>query len=118
MSYDVYFYEGDKLVEFDRPVNIRGGTYCYGGTRFAWLNITYNYASFFLEYIDPEKGIRSLYGKTAKEVIEVLDEVIPHMSGEPEDDYWMGTEGNAKDALCNLRLLACLCPEDAILKGN
>lgn len=112
MSYDMSFDCGP----IDRH-NISGGTYALGGTSEPWFNITYNYSPFFYR-LWPEKGIRGLYGMTAKQVVEELDRRIPELSGRPVDDYWAATEGNAKAALLGLRALAASCPPDAVLDGD
>jgi len=113
MSYDLEF-----NCELETPHHIKGGTYALGGTPRPELNITYNYGRIFCTFLEDPKGIRSLYGKTAAEVIARLDEVIPKMQGRPDDDYWAATEGNARQALVNLRDLAKMCPPDAILDGD
>ena len=40
------------------------------------------------------------------------------MNGEPDQDYWKATEGNAKAALVSLRDLAALCPPQSVLVGD
>lgn len=112
MSYDMSFDCGP--IEHH---NIKGGTYAVGGTTDPWFNITYNYSPFFYK-LWPEKGIRSLYGLMASDVVQELDAKIPLLSGEPDDNYWSPTEGNAKAALIGLRALAAACPSDSILNGD
>lgn len=70
MSYDITLNDpvtGDTLL-LDAPHNMRGGTFCVGGTARAWLNVTYNYAPHFLRALGPE-GIRTLYGMTGPRAI-------------------------------------------------
>jgi hypothetical protein len=44
VSYDVYLADIDgEPIYLDEPHDQRGGTYELGGTREAWLNVTYNY---------------------------------------------------------------------------
>jgi hypothetical protein len=107
MSYDLYF----ECDPFERPVPIMGGTYQVGGTTEARLNITYNYAPFFREYLGP-KGIRSLYGLRAAEVVERLGRVIPLMTGDPDPDYWPRPWPVERNPLCPDRAEAFLsgCP--------
>ena len=112
MSYDLQFDCGPIVGH-----GISGGTHAVGGTTEPWLNITYNYGSFFRQHW-PDKGIRALYGKTAEQVVAELDRVIRRMKGMPSADYWEATEGNARAALVNLRRLALLCPPDAVLEGD
>ena len=113
MSYDLEFDCGPLPEKH----TITGGTYQSGGSRDPWLNITYNYAPFFYA-LWPDKGIRSLYGRTAGEVIKAIDAVLPKMKGEPSRNYWDATEGNAKEAPKGLRSLAEMCPADSILSGD
>ena len=113
MSYDLGFDCGN----LDASHEIKGGTYAMGGTSAPWLNITYNYSSHFQKFLG-EGGIRSLYGKTAADVIVCTEKAIAAMSGDPSDNYWDATEGNAKAALESLRDIANLCPPDAVLDGD
>lgn len=113
MSYDLEFDCGPLPDDHD----IRGGTFAMHGTTSPCLNITYNYASHFAKFLG-EDGIRSLYGKTAAEVIVHTEKAISQMVGSPSDDYWDATEGNAKAALTSLRDLAILCPKSSILSGD
>lgn len=119
MSYDIYLGEpgsGDTII-FDESHDITGGTFALGGTDEAWLNITYNYAKFYYEHIDPKTGIRSLYGKTGKEVIPVLEKAIKALGTETDKDYWKATPGNAGAALQGLLIFAKARP-DGIFNGD
>lgn len=113
MSYDLQFDCGPL------PENhhVTGGTYAIGGTRDPRINITYNYGFHFRRFLG-DGGIRSLYGKTAADVVAITTKAIEVMTGEPDDDYWAATEGNAKAALESLRNLAKHCPQDAVLSGD
>lgn len=110
MSYDIYLTDPvtGKTIEFDKPHQLKGGTYALGGTTEAWLNITYNYAKHF-KNIGP-KGIRSIYGMKAWESVPHLKAVIDQLKDDVSDNYWESTEGNAKQALINLVKLAKLAP--------
>jgi hypothetical protein len=101
MSYDIRL----NGVEFSEPHDLRGGTYQVGGTTSAHLNVTYNYVHHFRRVLG-EKGIRFIYGMTANDSIGVLEKAIAQMNGEPDDDYWAATEGNARAALKDLLILA------------
>jgi hypothetical protein len=110
MSYDISLLDASgKVVEFEEPVDIRGGTYCAGGTFTAWLNVTYNYAPHFYRVLG-EKGIRSIYGLTGLQSLPLLDAAIEALADDVDDDYWTPTEGNAKESLKNLRWLASKAP--------
>ena len=117
MSYDIYLHDaknGDVLIVRH---DLRAGTYCLGGSDTAWLNITYNYSGHFRRVLG-EKGIRAIYGLTAAESLPVLDAAIAQLGTDRDLDYWNPTEGNARVALENLRLLARACQPDAIWNGD
>jgi len=91
---------------------IKGGTYCVGGTTEMALNITYNYSDIINRKME-ELGILKedsysyayyLNGKTGAETIEPLKKIISSL----KDD---ATEGNAKRALCGLLAFAQLRPD-------
>ena len=119
MSYDIYLCEPGthQAIEFEFVHEIRGGTYCMGGTNEDHLNVTYNYGQHFRDAIDPEKGIRWLYGKTGAECIPVLKAAIEKLGTEQHHDYWEATPGNAGRALCGLLAFAQLRP-DGVFDGD
>lgn len=109
MSYDMWFEnEKGEEIQLSKPQNLRGGTYAVGGTRSASFNITYNYSKYYYDKIDSEYGIRFLYDKKPAEIVAILNDAIKSMSGEPSDNYWENSEGNAKLALLNLLALSAL----------
>jgi hypothetical protein len=116
MSYDIRFKDATtgETVILSETHSLRGGTYILGGTREAWLNITYNYAPHYCRVLDQDKGIRSLYGKTGAEAVPLLEAAIGKLGTDESDDYWEATEGNARAALVNLLTLARACPEGVI----
>lgn len=118
MSYDIYLVDANthEILLFDEPHHLRGGTYCVGGTTEAWLNITWNYSSYFHRVIDGGDGIRFLYGKTGKESIPILAKAIAALSDDVTS-YWEATEGNARRALADLLFLAIVFPK-GIWKGD
>lgn len=118
MSYDIELTDpvsGERL-QLDSPHDMRGGTYAVGGTREAWINITYNYAPHFYALFG-DKGIRWLYGKTAAETLANLEEAAGLLADDVHEDYWVATEGNAKQALHQIIALARLRP-DGIWQGD
>jgi len=118
MSYDIHLEdEKGERVLLDEPLGIRGGTYCIGGTREAWLNVTYNYSKFFYEHIDPDLGIRFLYGKKAADCIPILEKAIAALGTDRDSDYWKATAGNAGAALADLLTLAKASP-NSIFNGD
>lgn len=119
MSYDVELVHPvtGKTLELDEPHQMKGGTYCVGGTRLAELNVTYNYSRHFRRVLHESKGIRSIYGMTGAESLPVLQRAAAELADDVDDDYWKATEGNAKAALLQLIALARLRP-DGVWKGD
>lgn len=112
MSYDLGLY---KTKDGDEPLTVdlhrEGGTYAMNGTDQAELNITYNYSPFFRDTIDPELGIRWLYGRQAKDCIDRLKFAVTKLGTERSEDYWSKTAGNAGHALSILLSWAEQHPE-------
>ena len=117
MSYDIRLEDAvtGKVLMLDNAHHMKGGTYAVGGTREAWLNITYNYSEHF--HVFGSKGIREIYGKTGAESIPMLKEAISLLGDDVDDDYWKPTEGNAKQALMQLLALAQMRP-DGVWNGD
>ena len=122
MSYDLELLDPvtKQTLILDAPHDMRGGTYCLGGTTEAWLNITYNYGRFYREH-HPE-GIRSIYGMTGAESIPHLQAMIEtiktnHPKCETTSDYWDAAPGNALKPLHQLIALARLRP-DGVWNGD
>ena len=97
MSYDIQLKDPvtNETLHSDVIHDMRGGTYAIGGTTELWLNITYNYASYYYEAtenderfahdepvsandptVQTEYGIRGIYGKTGAESIPMLKDLI------------------------------------------
>lgn len=120
MSYDISLKDPvtGETLETETPHQIRGGTYCMGGTTECWLNITYNYAKhFYREDVLGEKGIRTIYGMSGAESIPVLKKAIEALGNDVSANYWESTEGNAKRALYGLLALAQMRP-DGVWDGD
>lgn len=114
MSYDVEFCDpvSGGIIELDIPHQMRGGTYCVGGTTLLELNVTYNYSK---NYAPHNFHLTDLRGKTAAEVIPELQRVIDALGDDVDDnDYWHATDGNAKRALCQLLAMAKMRPDAVI----
>ena len=118
MSYDICLRDKEgKAIELEELHSVRGGTYACGGTTEAWLNVTYNYSKFFYAVMG-DKGIRRIYGMTGRDSIPVLDAAIAAMAPDlPTPNYWAATEGNARQALKDLKTLAEAAP-DGIWEGD
>lgn len=118
MSYGIRLVDAKtkKGIELDNVHHLKGGIYTVGGTKKAYLNVTYNYSSIFYKILG-EKGIRSIYGLTAKESIPILEKAAASLKDDVSDDYWEPTEGNVRKALLDLLELAKLKP-DAIWDGD
>ena len=112
MSYDIYLNDPvtKSVIELDDKHLMQGGTYQLGGTTEAWLNVTYNYSKQFKRVLG-DKGIRTIYGKTGKDSIDILNKGIDQLNDDADTDYWAATEGNAKRSLIQLRTIAELRPD-------
>lgn len=111
VSYDICLVDPKthSILESDEPHDISGGTFECGGTRDAWLNVTYNYAPIFRRVLG-EAGIRAIYGMTAEGSIPVLLAAAGRLDDDVSGDYWDATEGNARRALLGLLELARMFP--------
>lgn len=122
MSYDIDFchpatqeplvIDEVHFLRDDAPPAQAGGR----RSRMASLSITYNYSKHFYRVLG-EDGIRSLYGKSGSETIPRLEAAIGQLDGEPDEEAWKSTEGNAKRALERLLSLAKARP-DGVWLGN
>ncbi len=112
MSYDIKLTDpvDGSVLHADQPHHIRGGTYAVGGTTELWLNVTYNYGQHFHRVMDAVKGIRVIYGMTGEESIRILKQAIQVLGTNTTNDYWEPTEGNARQALCELLAFAQMRP--------
>lgn len=117
MSYDIDLIDpkDNSIVRVDR--HSEGGTYVLGGTDYAEINITYNYNRYFADTIDPDLGIRWLYGKDAKNTIDRLESSVKELGVERDIDYWKPTPGNAGYALSILLEWAKQHPK-AVWRGD
>lgn len=126
MSYDVRLIDHTthKVLEAENPHFMQGGTFCPGGTKELWLNITYNYAAVLCkvlqrDVIDQDTGKRTtlvgldaINGLYAAETISMLHKAINSLSDEgANESYWHPTEGNVKKALIQLKALADMRPD-------
>lgn len=126
MSYDVRLIDHTthKVLEAENPHFMQGGTFCPGGTKELWLNITYNYAAMLCkvlqrDVIDQSNGRRTtlvgldaINGIYAAETISMLRKAINSLSDEgANESYWHPTEGNVKKALIQLKALADMRPD-------
>lgn len=112
MSYDISLLDPvtKEVIEFDEPHQMKGGTYAWGGTKEAWLNVTYNYAKHYSGF--GENGIRTIDGMTGADSIPLLEKIANSLRNDvDENDYWNATEGNAKRALLQLVALAKMRPD-------
>jgi hypothetical protein len=118
MSYDIYLKDSvdGKVLELDEKHQMKGGTYCVGGTKECHVNVTYNYSKHFCRVLGLD-GIRSLYGKTGAECIPILKTAMSKLKDDTSDDYWESTEGNAKRSISQLLALAQLRP-DGVFDGD
>ena len=138
MSYSISLTDpvSGETLALDEPHQMRGGTYCMGGSTDASLNVTWNYGAHYYRLFPGREntsvavavrlglqqgerlgGIRSIYGLTGAESIPVLQAVIAQLGDDVDSNYWTGTEGNAKRALTQLLALARLRP-DGVWSGD
>lgn len=118
MSYDIELKHpvSKQPLRVDYPHHMRGGTYQLGGSHELALNITYNYGHHYYRLMG-DRGIRTIYGMTGAQSIPVLEEAIKLLGNDTDPDYWKGTEGNAKVALCQLLSMAQMRP-DGVWDGD
>ena len=121
MSYNIRLKDketGETLVAKFNPT--REGTYSLSNSkcRPCSFNITYNYAGHCYRHIDSERGIRAIYGKTARESIPILEAAISKLKDDVDSDYWKNTEGNAKEALRGLLEIARNADPDGVWDGD
>lgn len=115
-----------EVLHTQEKHEIRGGTYCVGGTTEMSLNVTYNYSDIINKkmaelrigksddcFTDEDDYSYADYfnGKTEAETIEPLKKIIASLKNDVIDNYWEATEGNAKRALCGLLAFAQLRPD-------
>ena len=115
MSYDIYLEKDGVLVNV--PRFCEGGTYPVGGSLEAHISITYNYSTHFYKHLDPNNGIRWLYGKTGAATQAKLADAITILGTKQDTDYWAPTPGNAGYALFVLLAWARLHPH-AVWRGD
>jgi len=134
MSYDIELVDPitKEVLQLDSPHQMKGGTYCVGGTTDCRLNVTYNYGIHYKRIFGDESielpqydkmfgggqtGIRKIYGLSGVDSIPILEDAISKLGDDKHPDYWEPTEGNAKAALIQLLTLAKLRP-DGIWDGD
>lgn len=140
MSYDIYLKNpvDGKTIEFDSKHMMTGGMYALGGTTEAWLNVTYNYAKWyymdgvFADTTEESKGIRTIYGMTGADSIQVLTNAIDKLENCKDDmsveerkeyeeqgakGYWLPTRKNAIRPLYQLLAMAKMRP-DGVWDGD
>lgn len=102
MGYDCYLVDKNKkVIALDEIFYRSGGTYAVGGSKEAWLYITYNYSPIF----DKVLGFSLSYldGKCVKDTLPDLEKAIGLLKEDDETNYyWDATEYNAKRALKDL----------------
>lgn len=121
MSYDIdYVDDNGDTIQLTGKNQCKGGTYALEGTDLASLNITYNYSKFFIKAFG-EKGIQELDGLLINDAKVKIEKAVAKLSDEgANDDYWDGTEGNARKALIDLLSITYLTmaerPKTAVCK--
>ena len=113
MSYDIRLVDPVTREQLytEAAHQMRGGTYCVGGTDELWLNVTYNYCGNFRRAFGDERGIHLLEDRQAVDTVPMLTKAIAALGDDVDRDYWKPTDGNAKRALCQLLAMAKLRPD-------
>lgn len=117
MSYDVRVVdpETEETYLFDSKHRYIGGTYVLGGTREAWLNVTYNYGKYYHELWG--YGLGGFHEWKVSEVMPKLVEGITALGTEKDDNYWAATPGNAGAALADLLAIMAQFPQGKVQVG-
>lgn len=102
MGYDCYLVDKNKkVITLDEIFDRSGGIYAIGGSKEAWLYITYNYSPIFQKVLG--FSLSDLDGKCVKDTLEDLENAIGLLSEDDKtDNYWDSTEYNVKKALQDL----------------
>lgn len=105
MGYDCYLVDKNKkVITLDEIFDRSGGIYAIGGSKEAWLYITYNYSPIFQKVLG--FSLSDLDGKCVKDTLEDLENAIGLLSEDDKtDNYWDSTEYNVKKALQDLSYL-------------
>lgn len=111
MSADIYIKdpETNETYMLDVEHGFRGGTYAIGGTREAWLNITYNYSGLYHSIWG--HGLLEFDGMTVAEAKPLMITAIERLGAVRSDNYWEATWGNAGAALQDLMQLMDMFPQ-------
>ncbi len=140
MGYDITLKDPvtKDILTMDAPHQIKGGTYAIGGTKEAWLKVTYNYSRwYYKDGVFPNEngesqGIRTIYGMSGAESIPVLGAAISALENSNDDisdeerreceeqgatGYWMPTRENAIKPLYSLLAFAQMRP-DGVWDGD
>ena len=117
MSYSIEMRNEDGSI-CQVPSHTEGGNIVVGGTTDADMSVTYNYSWFYYKYLDKDKGLRWLYGKTGHEVTHRLSEAIQELgTNRYMKDYWADTPGNAGWTL-NVLLDWAIVNPDGFFQGD
>lgn len=126
MGYDLGLQDAKtgKVITVDKKHQVKGSTYAVGGSVALELSVTYNYATYYYDVLDRNKGLRVLYGMKAGESVDKLNDGITALDEYEDEDidgadnYWLSTAANARRALVDLRTLAMMAPSDAMWMGD
>lgn len=89
--------------------DIRGSTYAVGGTRWAEIDVTFNYTPIIQRVLGCK--LADLHGRDAQDTVKPLREAADKLSLFPCcDDYWHACEPNVRTTLLQLAALAEMCP--------
>jgi len=94
MSWWIYLEdENGNTIDTD-ILHSEGGTYQFGGTTSAELNVTYNYSKHF--------DFKLLNELAAGDAVKTLKDIANKLKDDVDENYWNATEGNVKNAITTL----------------
>lgn len=102
MSYDIYLRDPHTNCEISIGE--------LGNELLLHIGVTYNYSFYYYRVISRDYGIRYLYDKSGRESIKILQDAIPQLGEDFDENYWTPTEGNARLVLEKMLSFALLAP--------
>jgi hypothetical protein len=112
MSVDYEIQVDGETARLSEPLIAEGGTYALGGSTYAELNVTYNYAR-ILEAAFVSAGnnewpgmIEWLDGRSVADTIPELEALAAVLPDATDEDYWEATPGNVGHAVAILLSMA------------
>ena len=116
MSYDVSLVDPvtEEVLYLQSKHDLTGGTVEVDpndgsiGTSRAWLNVTYNYASYYRNIWG--FSLHQFHDMLVKDAKPYVEQGIRELGVKRDSHYWKATPGNAGAALSDLLTLMVMCP--------